>query len=111
MMLATGAGAIAGYQLGDSATKPDNPAAIKAWATKLQEGQNETSSLSNEEIKTRYVRDAKLKAANTDPAYLKLVEIKTLLEEANIHAKVGTTAQIDTATSTKKKSRDALGRP
>ena len=81
MMLATGAGAIAGYQIGDSATKPDDPAAIKKWAEKLDEGQREASSLSNEEIKTRYVRDARQKEAQTDPTYLKLEAIRKLLED------------------------------
>jgi hypothetical protein len=110
-MLATGVGSYMGYEYGDDMTPVD--VAGSSDFTKHMKKQAKTgSNLTTEEIRANYMAsgEAKLKAANTDPTYLKLVEIKTLLEEANLHAKVGTTAQIETATSTKKNSTDALGR-
>ena len=75
MLLATSAGAYVGYEYGDEATTPDSPE-FAAFTSKLQDQANSSKTLSSDEIKTRYVAQAKQKQAETDPSYIMLKKIK-----------------------------------
>jgi hypothetical protein len=110
LMLATGAGAIAGYNTMDAATAPDDPE-FNEMMGRVQKKTDAERSLSSEEIRTRYVAQAKLAAAQTDPSYLKLEAIRKLLEIQGGAIDTTAAATSSNAISAQKVATNNQGKP
>ena len=110
MMLATGAGAYLGWEYGDKATTPDDPE-FAAFTSKLQDQASASKTLSADEIKTRYVAQAKQKQADTDPSYIMLKKIKDGQDTAQATLDIIAGASASNAITAKNEATKNQGKP
>tara|TARA_B100000586_G_scaffold60258_1_gene41518 strand:+ start:52 stop:2601 length:2550 start_codon:yes stop_codon:yes gene_type:complete len=94
-------GAYVGWELGDEMTKVDQ-SQYSSYVGDMSKRTKAETSMSSEEIKTRYQRDAKMQQAQTDPTYLKLEAIRKLLEDMGGDVSVTAGATSSTAVDIKK---------
>jgi hypothetical protein len=78
---------------------------------RVQKKTDAERSLSSEEIRTRYVAQAKLAAAQTDPSYLKLEAIRKLLEIQGGAIDTTAAATSSNAISAQKVATNNQGKP
>tara|TARA_B100000959_G_C14990083_1_gene627464 strand:+ start:1965 stop:4514 length:2550 start_codon:yes stop_codon:yes gene_type:complete len=98
-------GAYVGWELGDEMTKVDQ-SQYSSYVGDMSKRTKAETSMSSEEIKTRYQRDAKMQQAQTDPTYLKLEAIRKLLEDMGGDVSVTAGATSSTAIDTKKNNQN-----
>jgi hypothetical protein len=110
MMLASGAGAYMGYEYGDEVTTPDSPE-FSAFTTKLQQQADASKTLSADEIKTRYVAQAKHQQAEADPTYIILKKIKDGQDTAQVTLDIIAGASSLNAITAKNEATKNQGRP